>query len=648
MAPFRPSGRSNRSGRSQVDHDVFEGLPIKQWRPSENTVGLPHVITEPKVGDNAWSELPMPRDSHLLSDWTQALLREARRPRLAKRKEPTEDEKGDEEDEGEKELQTGFLVKKWSQLPAHLEEPEREFLAKRRKGLPSLHTALAIQAAANIPSTAATRKAKVSKTDAQGNTTVYEVIVPEGQTVEGEVQQDTEITEAALERAAPGTVIEGVGIANAEGVIVANDLLQPQPPPRRRNMPPKRVKKGGPGRGKKKVMFTGAEGDAAAATPGGTAVPTTPATGDHMEVDSARKDGEDGDDGEEDEEDDDDDREEGELSEGETGPDDTPSRSKEPPAHLSTVNNHPALVPSTLRAQLSETKTEDASPIVAEDANGNAKGEQETPAEDSAPISVDHSSVDAEMTDAPRAEAEAEPEPAIKESVEEKPDESEALVTEEPSAEPRPDAMEATSDEPSISREEDQPADATAVAPPPQEEPSDVPAALDSSAKAEDEAKEDSTEVPAVVEEEEVAMEEVAPQDENANVEATAAPPEEEAEELSAAVAEAAEEPTIAEERAASAEVEVPTVEEVDEPTTAGIEETTATVEDKQMPAEVEVPDPAAPEKDEGEEEVGEEVEEGKEEAEQEEEEEEEEDQNANHDAFSGLEAALADQDDVE
>lgn len=264
----------------------------------------------------------MPRDSHMLSETTQALLREARRPRLAKRKDPLEDEKGDDDEEGEKEIQTGFLAKKWSQVPAHLEEPEREYLAKRRKGLPSLHAALALQAAANIPVTAATRKAKVMKSDGHGNTTIYEVLVPEGQVVEGEIKADAEISDATLERAAPGTVIEGVGVANQEGIIVANDLLQSQPIPRRRNMPPKRIKKGGPGRGRKKVMFT-AEGQTASSTPGGISAPAAPAVSgavavDAMDVDSVPKEGEDGGDDEgEEEEDEDEDREDGELSDGE-------------------------------------------------------------------------------------------------------------------------------------------------------------------------------------------------------------------------------------------------------------------------------------------------------------------------------------------
>ncbi|GAB7353594.1 hypothetical protein MBLNU459_g4015t1 [Dothideomycetes sp. NU459] len=283
------------------------------------------------------------RQSVSLQFWKQqkALLREARRPRLAKRKqEPAEDEKGEEEEEADKDVQTGWQAKKWSQLPVHLEEPDREYLAKRRKGLPSMHAAMALQAAAAVVSSAPTRKTKVAKLDADGNTTVYEVLVPEGQVIVGEVVEDTVMADAAPEKAAPGTIIEGVGIANAEGLIVATDLLQP---PKRKNMPPKRTKKGGPGRGKKKVMFTGTDGrNGTGQAPGsvGSFAPKVDGSngdGSAMDVDPTPKaDGEDteghtgegdGDDDEDDVEegDDDDDREDGELSDTEapgvsTGP----------------------------------------------------------------------------------------------------------------------------------------------------------------------------------------------------------------------------------------------------------------------------------------------------------------------------------------
>ncbi|KAK5019254.1 hypothetical protein LTR39_000497, partial [Cryomyces antarcticus] len=64
MEQFRAPGRANRSGRMQIDHDVFEGLPVRQWRELEAT-----VTAGPTIGqDNnltplkgAWPELPMPR-----------------------------------------------------------------------------------------------------------------------------------------------------------------------------------------------------------------------------------------------------------------------------------------------------------------------------------------------------------------------------------------------------------------------------------------------------------------------------------------------------------------------------------------------------------------------------------------------------------
>ncbi|KAI5208616.1 hypothetical protein E4T39_01267 [Aureobasidium subglaciale] len=385
---FRAGGRSNRSGRSQADHDVFEGLPVRQWHHSETIVGLPPPTEISQGGDNAWPELPMPRDSSQLAPWTQQLLREARRPRLAKRpQEPTEDDKQEEEEEGEA-VQTGWQSKKWSQVPSHLEKPEREFLAKRRKGLPSLHTQIALQAANAAASSAPTRKIKVMKSDANGNTTVYEVLVAEGQTVEGEVTEGAIMADAAPVQAAPGTVIEGVGIANAEGVIVATDLLQQQQPMRRKPIPPRRIRKGGPGRGKKKVMFNPNDGHNAAAassTPGGASI-ATPSTlnanadDSAMDIDSTPKpdandegddeDGEDGDEGDEDDdrEDDDhgddhgDDREDGELSEGEE-PHDEESASK--PEIAESIRTEPQ---AEEQLPLSTEQPEDATAPPAEEA----------------------------------------------------------------------------------------------------------------------------------------------------------------------------------------------------------------------------------------------------------------------------------------
>lgn len=179
----------------------------------------------------------------MLPEHSQHILAKARSGRVYKPPAPPEeDEKVVDEEEEHKEVRQGFTVKKWMKLSRHLEEPEPEYLAKRRKGLPSQYT-----------QPTPMRETKVKKTDAEGNVNVYKVLVPEGQAVEGEVQPTEAIADAAIP--APGTVVEGVGVVNAEGVVVSNDLLH-QTPPRRRPAPlGKKKKNRGPGRGKKKVLF---------------------------------------------------------------------------------------------------------------------------------------------------------------------------------------------------------------------------------------------------------------------------------------------------------------------------------------------------------------------------------------------------------
>ncbi|KAF1832749.1 hypothetical protein BDW02DRAFT_570751 [Decorospora gaudefroyi] len=253
MAPFRNRDRSNRSGRGQVEHNVLEGLPISQYREAEITVE-PNSADNKPLDKDAWPELPMPRDSRMLPEHSQQLLRAARSGKLYKPPAPPEDDNDlkDEEEES-KEIRTGFTIKKYVKVARHLEAPEPEYLAKRRKGLPSPYV--------NGPvAQPALRETKVKKLDAEGNVAVYKVLVPEGQAVEGEVQPTDAAIEVAPATAAPGTIVEGVGVVNAYGVVVANDVLQ-QTPPRRRPPPPKKkVKRGGPGRGKKKVVFAeGAE-----------------------------------------------------------------------------------------------------------------------------------------------------------------------------------------------------------------------------------------------------------------------------------------------------------------------------------------------------------------------------------------------------
>lgn len=293
---------------------MFEGLPIRQWRQAETTIGPAANQSQQPLSKDDWPEPPLPRDSHLLPDHSQILLRAARAGRLYKLPTPPDEdekEKG-EEDEEAKETQTGYVTKKWAQVPRHQEEPEPEYLAKRRKGLPSAFSGNTSGNGQTVPS-GPMRETKVKKTGADGSVHVYKVLVPEGQTVEGEVaEEDVEMKEAAPEEATPGTVVEGVGVVNAEGVVVAH---QPTPP-RRRPPPPRRKPKKGPGRGRKKVMFTPGEGANGTITnPDGTTQASdpniktegTPAPGDTPMAEGGDDDG--SSDGSEGEEDDDENRE---------------------------------------------------------------------------------------------------------------------------------------------------------------------------------------------------------------------------------------------------------------------------------------------------------------------------------------------------
>ena len=219
-------------------------------------------------------------------------------------------------------------------MPRHLEGPEPEYLARRRKGLPSMY-----MGPLGAGTTGPMRKVKVRKTDSEGQTAVWEVLAPEGQVVEGEIFEDVEMTEAP----APGTVVEGVGVVNAEGVVVAGDMMMQPTPPRRRPPPPRRKPKG-PGRGRrKKVQFApNGEGSNGTATAGvstnltvttqeghqmvegiKTEVTSTEGTvnggadgemGDDSLMQDGDEDDDDNEEGEEGDEGDDDDREEGELS----------------------------------------------------------------------------------------------------------------------------------------------------------------------------------------------------------------------------------------------------------------------------------------------------------------------------------------------
>ncbi|KAF2632764.1 hypothetical protein BU25DRAFT_406072 [Macroventuria anomochaeta] len=271
MSRFRNRDRSNRPGRGQIEHNVLEGLPINQYREIEVTIG-PNAADSKPVDVNAWPELPMPRDSHMLPEHSQQLLRAARSGRTIKPPAPPEDDDNEMKDEEteHKEVPVGFTIKKYVKVARHNEAPELEYLAKRRKGLPSQYINGQVQAPL--------RETKVKKLDAEGNVAVYKVLAPEGQAVEGEVAPTDAAIEVAPVIAAPGTVVEGVGVVNAEGIVVANDILQ-QTPPRRRPPPPKKKKqkhipRAGPGRGRKRVDFVeGAEGQGTPAPVAGGDIP---------------------------------------------------------------------------------------------------------------------------------------------------------------------------------------------------------------------------------------------------------------------------------------------------------------------------------------------------------------------------------------
>ena len=239
----------------------MDGLPVRQWRKQPtiaNVAPQKEAQVDSSEKDTIWRELPMPKGSELYPPWSQALLRAARAGRIVKPPpKPIEDDKeGGEDEDAEGELDTGFLATKWSHISREAEQPEPEFLAKRRKGLPTLYGGTGSPAAI-----ATLRKTKVRKTGNDGNTVVLEVLVPEGVIIEGEVAEGEDVT---TQTTAPGTFVEGIGVANADGVVVAGDQVVPTPQ-RRRPPPPKRKPKG-PGRGRKKkvVLENGPDGTATA------------------------------------------------------------------------------------------------------------------------------------------------------------------------------------------------------------------------------------------------------------------------------------------------------------------------------------------------------------------------------------------------
>ncbi|KAI0154491.1 hypothetical protein GGR52DRAFT_588284 [Hypoxylon sp. FL1284] len=206
MAPnFRPNTQTRRGNRSgYVEHDDFEGLPVRQWRQEWVSIAPPPP-TDTAQKNDVWAlELPhgMPKDSHLLPTHTQELLRAARSGRLYKRPPPTEEEEVDadaapaEKPEKKEEDPTskGFQVKVWKQVARNAEGPTVSHLAKRRKGLVTLSSSIP----AGPSSGPAIVKATVRRVDAAGNPYTQEVTLNEGQPVEGEIISTTVVPAPAV------------------------------------------------------------------------------------------------------------------------------------------------------------------------------------------------------------------------------------------------------------------------------------------------------------------------------------------------------------------------------------------------------------------------------------------------------------------
>jgi hypothetical protein len=191
----------------------------------------------PASQNDVWAvELPygMPKDSHLLPQHSQDLLRAARSGKIYKRPAPVEEEEvdadailGDKPEKKEEDPRnSGFTAKAWKLIPRHLEGPDVEYLAKRRKGVVTV-----AQKSASTAAPVLTR-ATVKRMDAAGNEYVQDVVVAQGQPVDGEVISQR--------------IIQDPSTATLGSVSFAPQI------PSKRKVPPPRKKSKGTGKGKKK------------------------------------------------------------------------------------------------------------------------------------------------------------------------------------------------------------------------------------------------------------------------------------------------------------------------------------------------------------------------------------------------------------
>lgn len=270
---FRAS-RSTRSGppRGQTDNDTLDGLPIRQWRKQDSVIGASdatnNITDAPSRGIGIWKELPMPEGSNNYPLYSQQILRAARAGNILKsqeiirnlhRKNGGDDDKEVEADDGVeganedakrglKRNAQGFQVKKWSQLARQQEESFPEYLAPRRAGLPSIHR-IPIVNPNNM------RQTRVRRVDANNQPVIYEVLIAEGKTIDGEATETMMGDDELVVKPTPGTLITGLGVANEHGIIVLAEAPVPLFGRGRPPQPRKGKGKRGPGRGKKKVDF---------------------------------------------------------------------------------------------------------------------------------------------------------------------------------------------------------------------------------------------------------------------------------------------------------------------------------------------------------------------------------------------------------
>ncbi|KAH8762006.1 hypothetical protein F5883DRAFT_121598 [Diaporthe sp. PMI_573] len=195
MAPgYRTTGtntrRGNRSGLAE--HDDFEGLPVRQWRQQMVNVAPPPEREEAKKQDRWDVELPhgMPRDTHLLTPHNQELLRLARSGKLYKKRPLAEEEDGDgdgipgpDKKDSAASEGYGYKVKKWVRLERSAEDAGINLLAPRHK---NTITRPSKQLGTQVTGPMVT-KATVKRLDAAGNPYTQEVIIPDGQAVDGEI-----------------------------------------------------------------------------------------------------------------------------------------------------------------------------------------------------------------------------------------------------------------------------------------------------------------------------------------------------------------------------------------------------------------------------------------------------------------------------